>query len=219
MIADEDKLVLSGRLPRTTHGNSGNPVYLEAVSVVCPNPSCGHYSVNVRSVKGYALGETSWATNDIIEQWTVRPSAKVRPLPSYVPEPVVADYREACLIRDISPKASATLSRRCLQGMIRDYWGISKSRLIDEIKALEEKVDPQAWAAIDAIRDVGNIGAHMEKDINIIVDVEPEEAQLLIELIEMLVKDWYVARHNRELAMAGIIKMAAEKKAAKNPSP
>ncbi|MCP1830281.1 hypothetical protein ACVIHH_005106 [Bradyrhizobium sp. USDA 4518] len=33
--------------------------------------------------------------------------------------------------------------------------------------------------AIDAVRIVGNIGAHMEKDVNLIVDIEPGEAQML----------------------------------------
>jgi len=39
-------------------------------------------------------------------------------------------------------------------------------------------VDPLTWEAIDAVRKLGNIGAHMEKDINVIVDVDPEEAEL-----------------------------------------
>jgi hypothetical protein len=40
--------------------------------------------------------------------------------------------------------------------------------------------------AIDIVRNIGNIGAHMEADINVIVDVDPDEAQTLIELIETL---------------------------------
>jgi hypothetical protein len=97
--------------------------------------------------------------------------------------------------------------------MIRDFWGISRSRLIDEIKALEDKVDPSTWAAIDAVRSIGNIGAHMEKDINVIVDVEPEEAQVLIDLIELLIKDWYIAKHDREERMRAVVDLAAAKKA------
>ena len=77
--------------------------------------------------------------------------------------------RKLVSIRDLSPKASATLARRALQGMIRDYWKVSKGRLIDEIDAIKEKVDPITWKAIDAIRRIGNIGAHMEKDINVII--------------------------------------------------
>ena len=101
------------------------------------------------------------------------------------------DYYEACAIRDLSPKASATLTRRCLQGMIRDFCGIAKATLAKEIDALREALDNhtapkgvthESVEAIDAVRKVGNIGAHMEKDIALIVDVDPGEAQMLIEL-------------------------------------
>lgn len=86
-----------------------------------------------------------------------------------------------------------------------------KGRLFDEIEALEDKIDPDTWAAIDAVRKIGNIGAHMEKDINEIIDVDPEEAQLLIELIETLIKDWYIARFKRQEHLAKI-KAAADSK-------
>ncbi|HXC44108.1 MAG TPA: DUF4145 domain-containing protein [Candidatus Dormibacteraeota bacterium] len=119
------------------------------------------------------------------------------------------------MIRDLSPKASATLSRRCLQGIIRGFWGVSKARLVDEIEAIKDKTDPLTWNAIDAVRKIGNIGAHMEKDINIIVDVDPDEAQLLIELIEILVKEWYIAKHQREESLNAIIKVRDAKDTAK----
>ena len=72
-------------------------------------------------------------------------------------------------------------------------------------------MDAKTWDAIDAVRKIGNIGAHMKKDINMIVDVEPEEARLLIELIETLFEDWYVARYEREQRMDKI-KAAADAK-------
>ena len=46
-----------------------------------------------------------------------------------------------------------------------------------EIDAIKDKVDPLTWKSIDATRKIGNIGAHMEKDINLIVDVDPKEAR------------------------------------------
>jgi len=100
--------------------------------------------------------------------------------------------------------------------MIRDFWGISKRRLKDEIDALEEKVDPQTWDAIDSVRSIGNIGAHMEADINVIVDVDPDEATLLIGLIETLLADWYIARHNREERMSKIKAVAEQKQRERN---
>jgi hypothetical protein len=74
-------------------------------------------------------------------------------------------------------------------------------------------------AAIDAVRKIGNIGAHMEKDINVIVDVEPKEAQLLIGLIELLVKDWYIAKHNRVERLKEIVAVSQVKEAAKDANP
>ena len=38
----------------------------------------------------------------------------------------------------------------------------------------------------------------MEKDVNLIVDIDPGEAQKLVKLLELLLKDWYIARHERE---------------------
>src|SRR5206468_12920778 len=125
------------------------------------------------------------------------------------------DYKEACLIASLSPKASATLARRCLQGMIRDFWGVKPARLFDEIAAIEDKVDKEAWDAIEAVRKVGNIGAHMETDINVIVDVEPEEAKLLIGLIETLVEEWYIARHDRKSRFGKLVDLAKDKLLAK----
>ena len=84
--------------------------------------------------------------------------------------------------------------------------------MIDEIEVLQGKIDPTTWGAIDAVRSVGNIGAHMEKDINIIVDVDPDEAGLLIGLVETLLKEWYVAREERKVRMMAVIAAAAAKK-------
>src|SRR2546426_11557618 len=41
-------------------------------------------------------------------------------LPNEVPEEYAADYREACNVLADSPKASAALSRRCLQRILRE---------------------------------------------------------------------------------------------------
>lgn len=133
-------------------------------------------------------------------------------LPDYVPAQIQEDLREAILIADLSPKASATLSRRCLQGMIRDFWGIKKKTLNDEINELQDKINVRQWEAIDSLRKIGNVGAHMEKDINCIVDVEPDEAMQLIKLLELLVQKWYIDRHDEE-QLCSEIKAAAAGKA------
>ena len=139
------------------------------------------------------------------------PSSSARTFPDCVPALLQQDYVEACLIRDLSPKASATLSRRCLQGMIRDFWKISDKTLFLEIAALRDKVEPEVWRAIDAVRSIGNIGAHMEKEVGVIIDVDPEEADQLIGLIETLFEDWYIAREARSKRMKDLAELKVKK--------
>jgi hypothetical protein len=143
------------------------------------------------------------------------PSSSAKVFPAYIPEAVRSDYEEACAILDLSPKAAATLARRCLQGMIRDFWSVSKPKLIQEIQELQGKVDADVWSAIDALRKVGNIGAHMEADINVIVDVDDGEAGKLIWLIELLMKEWYIARYERQKRVREVIEVAEAKRSAK----
>jgi hypothetical protein len=52
----------------------------------------------------------------------------------------------------------------------------------------------------------------MEKDVNAIVDVDPDEAQVLIGLTELLFEEWYVAREARSRNIARLAAIAGEKK-------
>jgi hypothetical protein len=128
----------------------------------------------------------------------IYPISNAKIFPGYIPEAIRSDYEEACSIVNLSPKASATLSRRCLQNMIRDFWGISRHRLIDEINELQEKVPATQWKVIDSLRRIGNIGAHPEADVNLIIDINHGDAQKLIQVIELLIKQWYIERHEQE---------------------
>ena len=51
----------------------------------------------------------------------------------------------------------------------------------------------------------------MEEDINLIIDVDPEEAQKLLELIEMLVEEWYIAKQKRKERTQKVIEVAVSK--------
>lgn len=182
---------------------------------VCPNPECKEFTYLSKLSTGKLEGGY-YRPVDEIESWVNRPSGIYKQFPDYVPKVILADYREAVLIKDLSPKASATLSRRCLQGMIRDAWHVKPARLVDEIKAIEGQIESSVWSAIDAIRNIGNIGAHMENDINVIVDVEPGEADMLIGLLELLIQEWYVEKYERQRRVEAITALAAEKKAKKH---
>jgi len=190
------------------------------VATACQNQECKEVSLTfVLTEASYAAN--GWQMGTEIARWTLLPEPSGKPQPDFIPIALRTDYLEACRIRDLSPKASATLARRCLQGMIRDFCGIAEKTLFKEIAELKKRIDagqaPQGVTiesvdAIDAVRTVGNIGAHMESDVNLIVDIEPGEAQLLIELVETLFDDWYVAREKRRQRFEAIKNLSNEKK-------
>lgn len=191
------------------------------VAIVCPNLNCKRLTLSVNIARH---GDSDYDNHgfQILKEWRLLPGSSSKPQPNFIPIAIRDDYDEACAVLPHSAKASATLSRRCLQGIVRDYWSVpsgKRGNLGAELSFIKDKVAPDTWEAIQAIRSVGDIGAHMEKDVNFVVDVEPEEASLLIELIEMLFEDWYIQSHKRkersDKAKEIVSKKLAEKKAAK----
>lgn len=177
---------------------------LEITFFCCPN--CGEYTIVATGV-GDSVKDVSMA---------IRPTSSAIQFPEYIPRQIREDYEEACAVLQLSPKSSATLARRCLQGMIRDFWGIVKPRLYDEITALKATIQPDLWQAIDGLRQLGNIGAHMEKDTNLMIDIDPGEAEKLIKLIELLMEEWYINREKRNKLFGDIMQITADKKAIKH---
>jgi hypothetical protein len=166
--------------------------------IACPNGDCLKATVNVGVHKWTpGPGSAYEFLGKPLASIRLVPFGASRTFPDYVPSAIRQDYSEACLIKDLSPKAAATLARRALQGILRDFYKAKPGNLVKEIESLKDKMEPELLDAIDGIRSVGNIGAHMEKDIDVIVDVDPGEAKLLIELVETMIEETYVRRQQR----------------------
>jgi Domain of unknown function (DUF4145) len=140
------------------------------------------------------------------------------PVPSEVPKPITADYVEACKVLALSPKASAALSRRCLQVMLNDKGYKDKddnlARQID--KLLNAGVLPShVHEIVDAIRNFGNFGAHPINDLTTlqVIDVEPHEAEWCLEILEALFDHFYVrpeAAKKKKAALDAKLKAAGK---------
>lgn len=113
-----------------------------------------------------------------------------------VPRIYLNDYREALEVQAISPKASAALSRRCLQNFLHNELNIKKKNLAQEIEHFVQNEQAPSYIidSVDAIRNIGNFAAHPIKNTNTgeIVDVEPGEAEWLLEVLEMLFDFYFV---------------------------
>jgi hypothetical protein len=80
-------------------------------------PACHEEIINLEHLP------EGWKSNRKLaplKDWMAYPRATNRkPTPKEVPEEIKEDYEEACLVLSISNKASAALSRRCLQAILR----------------------------------------------------------------------------------------------------
>ncbi len=107
-----------------------------------------------------------------------------------IPPTYLEDYDEAIKVLPASPKASAALSRRLLQNILREEFQISKRSLAQEIQMFIELdgIPSHITDAVDAVRNIGNLAAHPTKNEKTgeIVPVENGEAEWLIEVIEAL---------------------------------
>lgn len=114
------------------------------------------------------------------------------PLPPEVPAEFAKDYLESCLVRDASPQASAALSRRCLQHVLREAGKTRKKDLADQIEEVPPSLPTPLAELIDAVRVIGNFAAHPTKSSHTgeIIEVDPVEAEMLLEVLEA-VFDFY----------------------------
>jgi len=129
----------------------------------------------------------------------VRPKGVARSsLPPDVPAEFAEDYREACLVLADSAKASAALSRRCLQNLLREKARVKHSTLNSEIAQVLKAgtLPPYLADALDAVRAIGNFASHPMKSQNTgaIVDVEPGEAEWSLDVIEGLFSFFFIEK-------------------------
>jgi hypothetical protein len=170
----------------------------------------GHFSRNGQSLEwNYETARCSECKKLIIridhddspdEKLMIFPLASTRgPTPKEVPKTIAADYEEACRVLSISPKASAALSRRCLQNLLRAN-GYKAKDLSKEIDLLLDETDAKKAipdslrVTIDAIRNFGNFSAHPVTDLTTqqIIDVEDHEAEFCLEVLEEAFQHFYV---------------------------
>lgn len=133
----------------------------------------------------------------IKDERLIYPRAPSRaPLSKEVPEIFAREYREACAILPDSSKASAALSRRCLQHLLRERAQVKPSNLADEIQQVINSGTLPAYIAesIDDVRNVGNFAVHPIKSERTgeIADVEPGEADWNLDVLEALFNFYFV---------------------------
>lgn len=145
----------------------------------------------------YTQSNEFYTINKVRKEFLVRPKGISRPpCPSEVPKEFVEDYTEACLVISDSPKASAALSRRCLQHILRKIAKVKPSNLDNEIQQVIDSgnLPSHIVEVIDAVRNIGNFAAHplKSKKSGEILPVEPVEAEWNLDVLEALFDFYFV---------------------------
>ncbi len=124
------------------------------------------------------------------------PMGAIRPIPPEVTDPYRTDFAEACAVLSNSPKASAALSRRCLQAVLKDKVPTKSKDLFDQIEEVISLNSVPSHIADDlhAVRNIGNIAAHSMKSQHSgeILEVEPGEAEWNLDVLESLFDFYFV---------------------------
>lgn len=134
-------------------------------------------------------------TKTMKEPYLIYPRTNGRALaPAEVPSSIAEDFNEAALILTDSPKASAALSRRCLQATLREIKSIHPGSLDSEINQAIRLFPSYIGDAIDAIRKMGKFTTYSKKSESVgeIVPVELGEAEWTLEVLELLFDFCYI---------------------------
>jgi hypothetical protein len=221
----DDQFLYIVRIPLYEKDERGRCLVISAVR--CANPECDqlevlatlHYADQAdvlamspaeRKASGFVLGP------EIAARLVYPETGTYPPLPGSVPEHIRRDYTEAASVAELSPKASATMSRRCLQCMIRDFFGISKRTLWEELQAIQAQLPVELFESLKAMKNVGNAGAHPiladapeAADVSSLLDVEPHEAEVMLEMVQLLAAKWYETRRKEQETLERIRKAKA----------
>jgi uncharacterized protein DUF4145 len=184
-------------------------------------PECGQYTILLSCVDS---GPNPEEFGGFAFEWVqVYPVGANRgPVPPEVPEHIGQDYIEACRVLPFSPKASAALSRRCLQTILhqQNYTARDLAKEIDLLLSetdLQKSIPESLRVTVDAIRNFGNFSAHPVTDLTTlqIIDVEPGEAELCLETVEEMFQHFYVRPERARARKAALdAKLAAAGKPA-----
>jgi len=178
-------------------------------SINCPSPTCGKVILHLLNASHVPNVYPLKPSQRVQSIQLVRPKGSNRPpVPIQVTKDVANDYVEACLTFVDSPKASAALSRRCLQNLLVEKAKVAKGDLSKQIQEVLDsgKLPSHLEESIDAIRNIGNFAAHPNKSKSTgeIVDVEPHEAEWTLDVLEDLFDFYYVQPEKSKLRRAAL---------------
>ena len=211
---------MNGNTYSNIFSDPGTNAVIHSVIYVCPHIACGKTEVVVDAGIPASVNKKTGKAENIPSSFF---NARLLPPEGHgkkefnvssVPDTVFRDYDEACRLLRISPSASATYARRCLQSMVRKKFKLKPGKFLNEIKTLSSMngtVTAEMTAALERVRKIGKFRAMPEDDVKVLSDVDYEDAKLTIDVIEALLFDWFIAPAEREQRISALRAILAAK--------
>src|SRR5882757_780753 len=138
----------------------GTLIGYQVSSAACPH--CYETIIFLQIGPAVQVPNTNFRMEAIATKTMVWPQGASRPCSPEVPKTLASDFSEAVSVLPISPQASAALTRRCLQEVLRDYGGTTAKDLVAQIQQVIDQGHISASLAeqLDAVRHIGNFAAH-----------------------------------------------------------
>lgn len=170
----------------------------------CARTECRQITVRVR-LERRMIADSGWGTGKETQWLAVPQFARARPISDLVPETMARLYREASMILDISPSASAVLSRRVLADLLKQCAECNEYGLADRIHSFrEDREHPKGIRDnLHHFREAANLGAHTETDKDDqaeIIEVDREEAEWTLDILDRLF-DYFIVTPARDAEM------------------
>lgn len=152
-------------------------------------PECCNLVIQLQHGMSLGWDENGCWIDQIDEEQLIYPRyATARKLHEFIPHQYAELFRESEEVNNISPRASATLSRYLLQMLLHEELHIHKRNLEEELKELEgmNNVPSKLVSMLQIMRKIANFGAHPKKSTNSneIVEVEEGESVIMLDLLE-----------------------------------
>jgi len=165
--------------------NDGEEYPMDAWYYVVVCETCDNVSL-------YGTWELSDVPSDLTQATLLYPARTE--LPDIVPKTVRETYKEASRISKLAPNAFAVQIRRALEFICAEH-KLSKGSLQDKLTRLSESgiIPPKLAQLADAIRLLGNIGAHADSTI-----VTRDDVRYLDDFFRAVIEYVYIAPEKLE---------------------
>lgn len=116
-------------------------------------------------------------------------------LSSIIPQEFRDLYNESATVLEDSPRASAALSRTCLELLLKEYAKTKGKNLYEQIQEVidSKNLPSDLEEMIDIVRQNGNSAVHPNKNSRELIQVEDSEAEWGLEILESLF-DHYIVK-------------------------